>query len=481
MKKLFSTCVFALALSLLIGQSVYADGEDWKTMPVITHIYELAKEKVFLEWEGNADLYRINIDGKDVSTVKLKNANINLKPGTHNIVIIPLKYESRNADTRVDLNIDASVGGQGVGGGGSIDLAALGIDPKDIKQGTQSKPFKMKYSVDPVMNAVPEVTGAYTDFDNRVVLSFVDKFDSDVYRIFIKSGKDVIETEFDTSSKEAAALISKQNTSVTITLDQKYLKSHGWMIPDLGSKYGFAVKLGKWPKNYVDNKKEPPTVIESKDSKYFDYTPYAAWKNTPTITYASQTADGQITLKWDHDDNGLGCEYKIIRPDKLLVVKKGATEVGKTSGKEYTVKDLGNGKYSFAVIPVLGKEEGYSSEDQTIKVENNWMIAPSLEYRDKGNKQLLLKWDAPQDVDNYHITVSVGSGSLLRFVNLDFKKYKEFDVPAKAGKMEYTFTYDQNIDSPEGVKLMFEIYATRKTAKGAEQKSATSKQLVLLK
>ena len=38
MKKLFSTCVFALALSLLIGQSVYADGEDWKTMPVITHI-----------------------------------------------------------------------------------------------------------------------------------------------------------------------------------------------------------------------------------------------------------------------------------------------------------------------------------------------------------------------------------------------------------------------------------------------------------
>lgn len=130
---------------------------------------------------------------------------------------------------------------------------------------------------------------------------------------------------------------------------------------------------------------------------------------------------------------------------------------------------------------MLGKEEGYSSEDQTIKVENNWMIAPSLEYRDKGNKQLLLKWDAPQDVDNYHITVSVGSGSLLRFVNLDFKKYKEFDVPAKAGKMEYTFTYDQNIDSPEGVKLMFEIYATRKTAKGAEQKSATSKQMVLLK
>jgi len=457
----------------------FADDSDWKTMPEITHVYELSKEKFFLEWEGKANLYRINIDGKDVSTVKINNANINLKEGTHNIVIVPLKYESKNADTRVALNF--GTGAAGIEGGGSIDLAALGIDPKDIKQGTQSKPFKMKYSVDPVVNAVPEVKGAYTDFNDRVLISFTDKFDSDVYRVFIKSGKDVIETEFDTSLKDAAALISKHNSDVTITLDQKYLKSHGWMIPDLGSKYGFAVKLGKWPKNYVDNKKEPSTVIESKDSKFFDYTPYAAWKNVPTITYASQTADGQITLKWNHDDNGLGCEYKIVSPDKLLVVKKGEKEIGKTSEKEYTVKDLGNGKYTFAVIPVLGKEEGYSSESQTIKVENNWMIAPSLEYRDKGNKQILLKWDAPQGVDNYHITVLAGSGSLLKIVNLDFKKYKEFDVPAKPGKMEYTFTYDQDIDPDDGVKLMFEIYASRKTEKGAEQKSATSKQMVLLK
>lgn len=481
MKKILGVCMLTLMLSLLPTVHAFADDSDWKTMPEITHVYELSKEKVFLEWTGKADMYRINIDGKDVSTVNLNNANINLKAGTHNIVIIPLKYESKNADTKVELNIETTLVGQGLGGGGSIDLAALGIDPKDIKQGTQSKPFKMKYSVDPVMNAVPDITGAYTDFDNRVSISFTDKFDSDVYRLFIKSGKDVIETEFDTSSKDAAALISKNNNSVTITLDPKYLKSHEWMVPDLDSKYGFAVRLGKWPKNYVDNKKESSTIIESKDSKYFDYTPYAAWKNVPTITYASQTADGQITLKWDHDDNGLGCKYKIVSPDKVLVIKKGETEIGQTSEKEYTVKDLGNGKHTFAVIPVLGKEEGFSSENQTIKVENDWMIAPSLEYRDKGNKQILLKWEAPQGVDNYHITVLAGSGSLLRFVNLDFKKYKEFDVPAKPGKMEYTFTYDQAIDPIDGVKLMFEIYASRKTAKGAEQKSATSKQVVLVK
>ena len=47
--------------------------------------------------------------------------------------------------------------------------------------------------------------------------------------------------------------------------------------------------------------------------------------------------------------------------------------------------------------------------------------------------------------------------------------------------MEYTFTYDENIDSKDGVKLKFEIYATRKTEKGAEQKSATSKQTITVK
>ena len=62
-----------------------------------------------------------------------------------------------------------------------------------------------------------------------------------------------------------------------------------------------------------------------------------------------------------------------------------------------------------------------------------------------------------------------------------YKKYKEFDVKANPGKMEYTFTYDQSIESENGAKLKFEIYATRKTEKGEDQKSATSSQTIVVK
>ena len=69
-----------------------------------------------------------------------------------------------------------------------------------------------------------------------------------------------------------------------------------------------------------------------------------------------------------------------------------------------------------------------------------------------------MTWDSPKEIGNYHVVVSAGSGSLLRYVNLDFKKFKEFDIPAKSGKMEYTFNYDQNTDPENGTKLKFEIY-----------------------
>ena len=474
MKKLFGICTIVLILSFMTYIPVLAEDDDWKTMPEITHVYELSKEKVYLEWEGKAELNSIKVDGKDVKTVKINNASIEVKTGSHTITIVPIKLQSKNANTQIELNIANYAGG-------SIDLGALGVDPKDILQGNQSKPYKLKYNVNPILNAVPTVNGAYTDFDNRVLLTFTDKYDSDVYYVTIKSGKDVIGTYFDMSSADAASLISKQNAKVTITLDPEFLKKNGWLIPELDEKYGFSVKLGKWPVNMIDNSKEPPTVLESKESKYYDYTPYAAWKNAPDITYASQTADGTITLKWEHDDNGLGCEYKIVSPDKVLMVKKGAKEVGKTSNKEFTVKDLMNGKHAFAVIPMLKNEEGFSSDNQTIEVVNNWVVAPTLECSLKENKQVLLKWEAPQGVDNYHITVSAGSGSLLRFVNMDYKKYKEFDVKANPGKMEYTFTYDQSIESEDGAKLKFEIYATRKTEKGEDQKSATSSQTIVVK
>ena len=199
------------------------------------------------------------------------------------------------------------------------------------------------------------------------------------------------------------------------------------------------------------------------------------------ITYASQTADGQITLRWDHDDNGLGCEYKIVKQDILLGVKKGEEEIGRISEKEFSVDDLMNGKYTYAVIPLFSGEEGISSEPVTVEVKNNWVAAPALKCRAENNGAVTLKWTAPEGVESYHITVSVSDGSLLRFVKLDYKKYEEFDVEAEAGEMTYTYTYDQPVDPENGVNLKFEIYGIRHAADGTEQRSASSTQTIMLK
>ena len=467
------TLILALCLSLTIP--VFADNNnDWDEMPVITDIYELEKEKVYIEWDGNAKIYEVYVDQSKVDTVKIPSAIVKVKPGVHQIVIVPISFTSKDVSTKVEFEI-ANIAGA------SIDLGALGIDPKDQLRGNSSETFKLNYSVSPFLNSVPEVIGAYTDFDDNVLLTFTDKFDSDVYVVAVKNGKDVTNVEFKTTDKDAAKLIIKNNSTVTITLDKSYLKKQSCMIPELDKKYSFSVNLQKWPKNYVDGKKETDSVLVSKDSKYFDYTPYAAWKNAPEITYISQTADGQVTIRWDHEDNKLGCEYKVLKLDKVIGIKKGTSEIGKTKEHEFVVEDLMNGKHSFAVVPCFSKEEGISSETVVAEVANNWVSAPALEYEIHKDNQIELKWKAAKGVESYHITVYAGSGSLLRFVNLDFKKYEEFDVEVTSDDMTYSYKLGNDLSSESGVKLRFEIYAVRHAANGKEQQSAVSKQTVVIK
>ncbi|MBR1456583.1 MAG: hypothetical protein IJ594_05430 [Oscillospiraceae bacterium] len=474
MKKLLISFILAVLLSFAISIPAFAVGSaDWSSAPTITSVYEFSKGQICVEWEGNSQLYQVYLDGKVVSTVNIKSAILDVKEGTHQITIMPINYQSKGVNTNLEFDI--------MGVAGNLDLGALGIDPKNLLRGTPSETFKLRYAVNPLIAAAPVITDATTDFNGNVVLSFTDKYDSDVYRIAIKSGKDTNYVEFDNTAKDAASLITKSNASVSVVLDQQFLKKQSCLIPELDQKYTFSVTLQKWPVNQVDNSKETSTVIESKEGKGFDYTPYAAWKNAPEITYASQTAEGEITLRWSHDDNGLGCEYEVISYDKVLGIKKGETALGKTSAKEYMIGDMMNGKHVFAVVPVYSRERGYSSEQVTVEVANNWVVAPSFTCESTGSNQVKLKWTSPAQIDSYHITVYAGSGSLLRFVNLDYKKYKEFDVPAKAGNMDYTFRYDQNTDLETGVKLKIEIYGVRTAANGSEQRSSTSVQTILLK
>ena len=499
MKKYIFLLFAVLSLFASFHFSAAAEGDEWKEKPVITHIYEIEKDKLLAEWEGNSLLYQVYVDGKEVSTVNLNYAVINIKEGTHQIAVIPIEIKSKEGNKNLSLNLDLAgnsnkknnpidivfdvLGISGITGGINLDLdlGALGVDPKDIIPGTRSDSVKLKYTANSIITSTPEIKAASTDLDSRTSLTFTDKYDANFYQISVKNGNDLTYVTFDTAAENSSELITKNNSSVTVILDPEYLRSQECMVPELDQKYSFSVKLQKYPTNYVDGKKDSYIILESKESKAFDYTPSAPWKNAPVISYTSQTADGQITLQWEHDDNGFGCEYKVVKQDVFLGIKKGEEEVGKTAEKEFVINDLMNGKYTYAVIPVYAGEEGFSSEGVTVEINNNWVTAPVLKYEKENNNQVVLKWNAADGVDKYHITVFVGDGSLLRFVNLDYKKYEEFDIDATPGSMEFTYKYDQPADLENGVNLKFEIYAVRYAADGTEQKSAASAQTVMLK
>ena len=170
----------------------------------------------------------------------------------------------------------------------------------------------------------------------------------------------------------------------------------------------------------------------------------------------------------------------MVQYEYVLGVKKGEKVVGRTIDKTFTIKDLMNGKYTYSVVPTLSKEKGLASATAEVEISNSWVVAPSLTCEQGKKGEVILKWSSPQAVESYHVVVSVGSGSILRFIDMDYNKYSEFDVPAKNGDMEYSFTYKEEIDPNTGIKLKFEIYGIRHAADGTEQKSATTKQTCLL-
>lgn len=476
--------VILIALALLnYPLSVSAEGtKDWSDEPIITKVYESGKEQIIVEWEGIADFYYVYLDGKKAATVNLNYAILNVKRGRHQLQILPIKLESKEAESTFGFDVSLplpeilSFLGDGLDASANVDLSAFGIDPKNILQGTRSSIFTLNYNISYIVDSVPEIVDAVTDFGDNVVLSFVDKYDSDSYGIGIKSGKDITHVEFDRSSPMCSEWIDKNNSNVTLVLNRQYLQSQGCMIPELGEKYSFTVRLGKYSINQVSGEPEIMMLLGSKDSKAFSYTPVAAWKTAPEITYASQTADGQITLRWTHETNGLNCEYEIVRIDRILGVKKGEDVLGKTTEHEFAVDDLMNGKYELAVVPVYATEKGDTSDEASVEVANSWVAAPELSCETLSDKKVRLTWTAASGVESYHIIVYAGSGSALRFVNLDYKKYQEIDVPATDGQMEYVFEYGDELVTDNGVRLRFEIYAVRHAANGTEQKSSVSKQ-----
>lgn len=171
-----------------------------------------------------------------------------------------------------------------------------------------------------------------------------------------------------------------------------------------------------------------------------------------------------------------------MKINKVLSVMTGEEQLGLTKEHEFTVRDLDNGNYCINIVPILNGEKGQYSDNADIELKNEWVVAPELTCEQTSANKVLLKWKAPDNIEQYHIVVSTGNTeSLLRFINLDFKKYTEFDVAAVAGDMEYEFTYDEDFDPDNGIRIKFEIYGLRHTDSGAEQKSAVSSKILVLK
>ena len=484
MRKTICMLTLILVVAASVCFPVFTEGaDDWSAAPVITKVYESGENQIILEWDGTADFYYVYLDGKKAATVNLNYAILNVKQGRHQLQILPIKLESKGGDSTFGFDVSVPLPevvskflGESLEASANVDLSALGIDPKNIIQGKRSPIFTLNYNSSPFFDSFPEIVDAATDFNDNVILSFVDKYDSDSYGIGVKSGKDITYVEFDRSSQIGAEWIEKNNANVKIVLYRDFLKSQGCMIPELNEKYSFTVRLGKYSVNLVSGEPERTMLLGSKDSKAFTYTPVAAWKTAPEITYASQTADGQITLRWSHETSGLICEYEIIRINRLLGIKKGSDVLGKTTGHEFVVNDLMNGKAIFVVVPIHSDERGDASDEVSVEVANSWVAAPELFCEVLADKRVHLSWVALSGVESYHIIVYAGSGSALRFVNLDYKEYKTFDIPAKVGKMDYIFEYGDDIVTDNGVRLRFEIYAVRHTRSGNEQRSAVSKQ-----
>ena len=480
-KRLFVTGLLVLTLVMHLAVAAADETDDWMTAPVITKAYEQSVGRIYIEWDGQAPIYQVYLDGSKIADTIVNHHTLNVEEGTHSVIVYPVNQYHLEADTKIQLGL-SGLGEAGVGGDFSIDLAAFGLDPKELATGNPSETLRFDYEKSQIMNGIPERISAYTDPENRVVLSFEDPYVADDYRISIKRGNNMNYVTYHRNGEREKDLISETGSMVSLVLDQEFLRTNECFIPEINEEYRFNVQFRKYATDYVTGEKEISVFSDSKVSSDYVYRLIPIWKTAPIITFASQTADSQLTLMWDHEDYGAGVEYSVVKINKILGVATGEDKLGSTKEHEFIVNDINNGGYCINIVPVLNGEKGSYSADANVEIKNEWVIAPSLSCEQIGDNQIKLTWKAPANIERYHITVLRGdNNSLLRFVDLDFSKYSEFDVDAVEGDMEYTYTYDDQVDSENGTKLKFEIYGVRRTTSGGEQNSAVSGKTVILK
>ena len=470
----------ALLLLLLCSTCVIAEeSESWSASPALLECYEQGENELYLSWQGNAQLYQVYLDDKSIGNTVSDACTVKIKKGNHRIVVYPIS-EVSETDTKLDLKLDLgknkiiAIGGLDL----KVDLATFGLDPKKVTRGTQSKTLTINYEPAPILSYTPKDVVLATDREDRLVVSFEDYHNADMYVIYIKRGDDTSKVVYQASNRDPSCV--KQGTEVTIVLEPEYLQANNCIVPKLNEKYKFSVQLQKYPTSFITGDVIADYLISSRESKPIEYTPTAIWKSEPTIGYASQTQDGEVVLEWDHDDNGSGCEYQVTLLKKSFGVKTGEDVIGTVKEKKIVVNDLMNGNYSFQVTPILGTEKGAPSKEASVEVVNDWVAAPEVNHQIISENQVKLSWTAVSGIESYHLLVQItDNSSLLRFVDQNYKKYTELDIPVSdASSMEYLLNFDENSGITPDSKFKVEVYGVRHTADGKEQRTAVTTSVI---
>lgn len=463
-----------LVLLLLSVLGVGLAETDWKTAPEIVEAYEVERNVVYLEWTGNAQIYRIDLDGKQAAMVNGTNSQIPVKgQGRHHVTIYPanvVRNDEINTDMKLDFNL-GRIGGLGI----NLDLASLGIDPKKVEVGTASKMLDFELTSSELDEQMITDLTAQTDEENRAVLLFTDYKNADEYILNIRMKESTSEVVYSTRG-DGAKWISREGTTVRIVLDPEYLIQNSSMVPRLEDTYTFCLQLRKQSVSFVTNEPVSGLYALSKKSNECKYTLKPLWKTAPVLTYASQTADGQVELTWAHEDYHTGCEYGIYLVEKALGIKTGEKLIGTTDVHSFVIHDLMNGKYTYVVVPILENNKGDTSAEVTVEVRNDWVSAPLLQLETLPSREIRVTWQAGQNIDAYLITVYEGDAkSLLKYANMDFVKKQETELTSTGDTMEFLYACPENV-----TRLKFEVVGTRHAADGSVQKSAVSTEIVEL-
>lgn len=474
MKKFLPLCL--LLLCLIVFLPAAAEQETFESpveVPVILKAYEAEPGQIYLEWSGSSSYYEVHVDGKNIKTVKATHHTFPLKSGTHEIQIFPVIRRESGHDTNVNLDVAGLVGF-------NVDLAMFGLTADDLTLGPASASVMLDYLPDTIFTSAAAHLSAKTDYTGCVVLSFEAPLPADEYQVKIQQGKDISYIRFSVDSADTASLITQSQSSVSIRLDPAFLKSGRCMVPEIGTKYKFSVLLRRYAENYLSGGVLPSVIHESKESKALSYKPVESWKQAPVITYASQTADGKITLRWEHDSCGADCSYVIYRVKKLGgLISQGKEKLARTKNHAYVLTDLEEGRYYIRVVPEYGGLEGEASKDANLLISNQWQNAPEIISRQTTPTDVLLSWICPEGIDRYHLTVQIPRHSLAGFINLSYETFFETDIDAVPGPMEYTYTYNNPYDKSKSPTLRIQLYGIRLTGE-EEQYTDTAQSTVRL-